>query len=453
MSLLHGLAAALCFSYAALSSADPPSACEVTVDDGLSLLQRETHRLQRKAQSRLKSDPGACIPLNNLESVLSAEVGVGTPMQTLHAIVDTGSTGLVVESCLCKDSGNCWAGTSCFDPANSRSFQFKDGEKRANFTYGSGRLVVEDAEDWIHMGELGAMDEIFLMVNCTLYNNLQNPEGLLGIGLYDNDRRVGSFMQAAHVNHFSMEFIGNGEKGALHVNAPLDGQLLGTIARPFWALFLHSFSAGVSLEHADDWSLCVPENGKPCIAIVDSGTSSIMAPNQEAWAKLLAALCDKWGRCRDTDLDNPYQKAAHFTDLMAHCESWITSDADIEEVPPVNFRLKGADGEVQDISLSVWSYMIKVHEMNHFWCELTFGFLNGYGYLQHPTWILGSAVFIEYAVGFDHRSSPPSLSFNAHLGGCSHDTELPASTKDWPCRVRHRDGPRRIRQLDLSEHA
>merc|ERR1719162_2787569 len=102
--------------------------------------------------ARLLSKPSvSCTSLENHGTHSTMEIEVGTPSQKFNVIVDTGSDGLIVPSCICQEGGACSSKDRCFRGTNrSSSFvlEQEDGQLLSmQMTFGSGPVRVVIASD------------------------------------------------------------------------------------------------------------------------------------------------------------------------------------------------------------------------------------------------------------------------------------------------------------------
>mmetsp|Transcript_116888 Transcript_116888/g.342289 ORF Transcript_116888/g.342289 Transcript_116888/m.342289 type:complete len:582 (-) Transcript_116888:328-2073(-) len=133
---------------------------------------------------------GSCSKLKSVDggAMYTVEVDVGKPEQKLDVVVDTGSNLLVVESCVCRDSGYCNPAGKCFREQNSSTLSLVQGSgglpATAILNFGSGSILTEVATDRVRIGQLETRMKkgVLLMVD-QLLDFFGAFEGLLGLGL------------------------------------------------------------------------------------------------------------------------------------------------------------------------------------------------------------------------------------------------------------------------------
>jgi hypothetical protein len=232
-------------------------------------------------------------------------------------------------------------------------------------------------------------------------------------------------------------------------------------------------------------SICkTPEKGQltACGAIIDSGTTEILAP-AEHLDVLLDGICDNWERCSreiakltaaqqnaveaekkayGSDVfgikEVSIQKQDTLKTLLANCESWgynskHANGDPFAELPTLVFTLCGRDGKCKDVEIPGHQYILQRDSTEFtgdtedsadpvtYLSTLMSDPVQGAGFEKHkfmmkalingaskvcspafdamelntvkngPSWILGTALFYEYHVGYGMRDN--SISFTS----------------------------------------
>jgi len=155
----------------------------VSASEGQMLLQVKTQRagtiLPAEACASLVSHGG---------TYHSVDVEIGTPGQTFSVVADTGSTTLIVPSCVCRQAGFCRKEDRCFVGINhSSTFAIPGGREHAQsmqLTFVSGKIGGVIARDNASIGSLRAFMAKGFMLMTEKKLNFGGPfEGILGLGL------------------------------------------------------------------------------------------------------------------------------------------------------------------------------------------------------------------------------------------------------------------------------
>jgi len=472
------------------------------------------NRTWRPARSRHTDTSEDCAKLTNQGTHFTVSLDVGTPSQSFDVVADTGSSAVIVPSCICQESGHCSSKDSCFRGTNrSSSFHISDPPSSVVVTFGSGSIEALVATDTVHVGRVGSLMEggVLLMVDRAL--DVQGPfEGILGLGLplpmpkfvlnkprvakshhakrsaeNDEDLEVFSamgFLQSAGVKSFSICF-NDGASGVLRLGPEPGPTTLPAIGQIHWGLDFRGLSVGKTSGQA---LFCNPSSMKhkqesPCGAIPDSGTTLMMAP-AEHLLTLFDALCDKWRRCHEEFNEHPSDKPKHivFQLLLLECREWLTDSHGLNELPNVHLHFAGDDDAEPVISLRGVDYILEtmqdeVHYVTkHLFgifpiripvptgekkkvCAPAFGVMNYTTTVNGPVWILGTPLFYKYEVVYDLHAKPPTISFKrGSCGDCStmsliSQTERvgPASTANASKDMpREIHGPIRLPSIDVN---
>lgn len=273
------------------------------------------------AASPLRGAGSTCTALRNRNIFSTVEVKVGTPPQVFDLVADTGSSSLIVQSCVCQEMGSCpYTFGRCFRghdksstfsiPRSSRQ-DAKAGPEIWILTYGSGDIEAVVASDEVSVGNYTAHmnSSLLLMVSQALNFDDAGFQGILGLGVPNLTARIrrGSrgagtshrqpevlttFLDEAQVKRFSLCF-NSGADGVLGLDYPAPEKLLPILSTDHWALRVQGTSvAGQTVSATKDGQLAIP----------DSGTTLITGPQTEI-ASLMETICDKWPRCKQAQDD------------------------------------------------------------------------------------------------------------------------------------------------------
>jgi hypothetical protein len=407
----------------------------------------------------------SCAPLKNHWTHFTVEVGVGSPPQTFDLIPDTGSSNVVVTSCVCQETGHCAKDSRCFWAKNSESFRVELSEDtqeapEVGLSYGSGDVLTVSSSDKVGIGPLLAtMEGGLLLITNQALRISGTFEGILGLGVPGTANSVAEqqgdgpslgngFLHTAGVGRFSMCF-NDGAPGVIRFQTNAQSDTLGNIGTSHWGLGL----VGVSMGAAGDKTrlkICSEEDMRPgqqtpCGAIPDSGTTVITGP-EESLIALLTEACNQWPRCKKLSAYTPEPRFAVFQSLLMGCQEWLQEGEGLDELPPLHFHLSGAGGAVREVTIPATSYILqqaqnktkvvleyidtfptKVQKESD---EVQLACFPAFDVMDYPTdangavWILGMPLFYQYQVGYDKHPTPPSLSFSPKACGmCSAEGE------------------------------
>lgn len=218
-----------------------------------------------------------------------------------------------------------------------------------------------------------------------------------------------SFLEAAGLTRFSICFqdgtSAETSPGYLRIGIDeLGNSALGSVGTVHWGLDFRGVSVGTS-KAIEDALFCKPEDKKgpmtsPCGAIPDSGTTLMLGPAANI-TTLYEEICDDWQRCAKEfkaegdslvetvkkqmkdriALENVLKKALGGTEekisesdlnavavakvkstlvetLLPNCSSWLTDTNTLDdELPDLNFYLKGAHGKDQTLTFKGSQYI------------------------------------------------------------------------------------------------
>eukprot|EP00927_Polykrikos_kofoidii_P086592 TRINITY_DN9748_c0_g1_i1.p1 TRINITY_DN9748_c0_g1~~TRINITY_DN9748_c0_g1_i1.p1 ORF type:complete len:721 (-),score=123.26 TRINITY_DN9748_c0_g1_i1:34-2196(-) len=327
---------------------DDASLGGLTDSDGMSYGQKKTTH---------------CAPLKNHGTHFTVEVGVGTPTQNFEVVADTGSSFVIVPSCMCVKFGKCSPHDGCFQGTNkSSTFSMVKVKKKLNeklsksavpmavVTFGTGTIEAAIAQDVVDVGGVkGNMSNgLLLMVNKVL--RMKGAfGGILGLGLpgshlppdahgqrgsvqsgrngpilldikppalnvhTDSDEshrqreelhkphfQMGKgFLEEAHVQRFSMCF-NDGSDGVLRLHTPEAKSSLQSIGKMHWGLDFKGISVGTA--SADKALFCKDDSRggqDTACGAIPDSGTTVMTGPKDHIVALFQTLCDKWKRCTD----------------------------------------------------------------------------------------------------------------------------------------------------------
>lgn len=318
-----------------------------------------------------------------------------------------------------------------------------------------------------------------------------------------------SFLEYAGVERFSLCF-GEQEGGRLELGAPELEKPLGSIGTAHWGLDFQGISIGettAEVKFCGEGSLA-PGQETACGIIPDSGTTLMLGPKDQI-ALLHDDLCDKWERCRNNHtallraaelagkaateaygfdpfgLEESVKGTAELSTkalvlklLLSDCNSWLTNETGVNELPELHLKVAGAGGESDLISLPGWAYVMEtlVEEVEYEYkevpgvgqmpvgvnktgrvskqCQLAVDSMDYQTEKNGAVWILGTPLFYQYEVAYDTKMTPPSMAFTSLKGttcgtcqGASGKDPLGLLTSAVP-RPRYMEGPPRRSSID-----
>jgi len=263
------------------------------------------------------------------------------------------------------------------------------------------------------------------------------------------------FLETAGVSRFSMCF-NEGTDGMLRLNPSAAAKTLGNVGREHWALDFRGISIGSNDTRLDFCGTDGMREGQetPCGGIPDSGTTVIMAPQQQL-DMLFDGLCEEWDRCRQNytsmleaaeaaheaaesvyNVDpfeiKPASKSALFQFLLMDCGSWLDPSENLDELPAIHFNVAGLNGTEQTLKMPGWSYVIQSNASEDGslpkMCQPAFGAMDFDTELNGPVWIFGTPFFYMFEIGYDLQSNPPGISLTSleesSCGTCGSDSTV-----------------------------
>jgi len=439
----------------------------------------------RSSLSVVGSPAETCVGLKNHASYFTVQIGVGTPPQLFDVVADTGSDAVIVDSCICVQTGRCHPQSKCFHGTNkSSTFSITGVDLSSPLTkatppmvqigFGSGTIQAVVGSDVVQVGGISAMmhDGVLLMVAQQL-ENIRGPfEGILGLGLPRKDSgghldkvderaktySAKGFLQEAGISRFSVCFGTGGHDGVLRIGSEAGPEALGSVGKFHWGLDFRGITVGnesmeVRASFCDAGSVHQGQS-TACGAIPDSGTTVITAPRDQL-KELFNMVCDSWPMCAEgvalaerKHLGVP--KHAILNYLLERCEDWLDEDG-LNGLPTLSLTVAGADGRTKTLRLTPESYVLQfmaeeVHVVRKHLeglgdirieeptgkrlkvCSMAFGASEYTTQDNGPIWILGQPLFFQYTVGYDLAAQPPAVSFAE--GPCFSCDSLPQEAAD-----------------------
>eukprot|EP00747_Dinoflagellata_sp_TGD_P161741 gnl/TRDRNA2_/TRDRNA2_178559_c0_seq1.p1 gnl/TRDRNA2_/TRDRNA2_178559_c0~~gnl/TRDRNA2_/TRDRNA2_178559_c0_seq1.p1 ORF type:complete len:536 (+),score=112.31 gnl/TRDRNA2_/TRDRNA2_178559_c0_seq1:81-1688(+) len=459
------LLSALLWGPVTVNGQDQCMAGDNTCEDAQTAMQVKSsivNLVKRRSKSHKGRQPG-CTPLQNMGTHSTVKTLVGSPPQSFDIVADTGSNALIVPSCFCKQHHDCDGAKGCFHQDSSSTFTLSTADKGGPvgvlMSYGSGDIEAVVASDTVSVGGVEAVMKNTLLLMTTDKDLELSGEfsGILGLGppmspenaLIAENVEERSFLEEAGMGGFSICF-NDQAPGVLRIDGSSPEGAMGNIGELHWGLAFEGLSVGgdptvaAGEEGAAKPVIGVcdkmthPDQETPCGAIPDSGTTLMMGP-QSHINKLYTSICDNWERCSAMFKELKKSKDMQFVtksllaeELVADCDTWMgDSDAGLNELPPLHFKLAGKDGGKTTISLSPSSYVLQtsiddlnsMRERLSFFKELsseerskvkmhrddraTVVCTLGFSELDYPTtkngdvWLFGTPVFFEYTVAYN----------------------------------------------------
>lgn len=413
------------------------------------------------------------------EGFFTVEISIGLPAQKMNVIPDTGSSNVVVASCVCRETGKCVAGSKCYWAKKSASFGIKlsNGDPSyVELSYGSGDIKSVSSSDVVRIGGVSARMKGGLLLMTEQALDFETPlEGILGLGVpgsakmadaFDTTNVGHGFLKSAGIERFSMCY-NDGAPGVLRFNVAKPSDSLGNFGTVHWGLGL----GGVSVAGGKSLPFCRSESKEvwqatPCGAIPDSGTTAITGPKKDI-LELFGSICNHWPRCLEAAKKSDEPRANVFQVLLSKCESWLDSKDGLDELPAINFQLMGSGGSQKTVSLSGRNYVLQqaqnktevVREhidvfptpVERFSSEQEKACFAAFDEMDYSTnangnvWILGMPLFFQYQVGFDASKDSTSVSFSSEkCGSCDKEQKKNTEKLSLLSQSERRHKPRQV---------
>lgn len=409
-------------------------------------------------------DGGSCEELTNNGAYFTIAVQIGTPEQNFHLVADTGSDALIIPDCKCVDSGFCQSLSTCYTAGNSTSFglDIKHSSSAANslavigakMNYGSGQIQVLVASEHVRVANIHAQmhNGVFLMEDRRELKVHGDFEGIFGLGLPHNSPLsnksidIPAFMDASGTSKYMLCFNEYPKPGALRVGLTSLPNPMTNIGTVHWGLDLQGFSVGTASMPV---LFCDPRvkssmQTTACGAIPDSGTTLLMGPQKHV-QQLYEALCDGWPRCKKSAETYKADKAKAFQTFLYSCETWLTDEDGIDEIPSIFIHLAGSEGTPQSLELSPWAFVVETTQQVYKVvtgqmasllgsapvaaavdtgerkkiCAASFGTQEYTTAKNGPVWIMGAPLFYAAGVGYDIGDKDSKAQISLLQGSCS----------------------------------
>mmetsp|Transcript_5607 Transcript_5607/g.9973 ORF Transcript_5607/g.9973 Transcript_5607/m.9973 type:complete len:378 (-) Transcript_5607:179-1312(-) len=316
--------------------------------------------------------------------------------------------------------------------------------------FGSGPINCSLSTDVVKIGNASGImsDALFLMEDRNDLSVTKTFEGLLGLGQPRPNKediadtmKKDLFMKKANVERFSLCFNSDA-MGIFRMNVPPLAKPMSSIGELHWAFDLQGMSVGDD-KMESKVLFCDPSSRKSgqetaCNAVPDSGTTMMLGPRDQI-LDLFSAVCEQWPRCAEYSKEHGQLPKSHaFQNLLSSCRDWMTEDDGINEIPPINLHLAGADGKPQIFQLSAWAWVVEttypvfvfiqesIFQDSYKGLEMIRPKYNTTNYcstmfsshfqdteVNGPQWLFGSSLFYEKVVHFDIGSETPALSISS----------------------------------------
>mmetsp|Transcript_91539 Transcript_91539/g.161375 ORF Transcript_91539/g.161375 Transcript_91539/m.161375 type:complete len:617 (-) Transcript_91539:187-2037(-) len=238
-----------------------------------------------------------------------------------------------------------------------------------------------------------------------------------------------SFLEVAGIDTFSICFNDGDADGALRIGTPKKEVQLESFGVLHWGLGFNGISVGDESATPMFCTQMEYENQEtPCGAIPDSGTTLITVPDSKQLSTLLVQICDGWERCANKAKENDWVtdavKAKELQNLLQGCNEWISEGEGLKELPSLYFHMSGKNGINQTLELTPWAYILETNYVNRTLqefedprdvvlselkediadmkvCSLSFSVMPYNTQTNGPVWILGTAFFYQFNVGYN----------------------------------------------------
>lgn len=338
----------------ALTTLTDPRAKQSHQVNTSSLKEELKHQIRSNHNTALKSKLRNAAPSCNMltdqgGSYYSVNIGVGTPPQYFEVVLDTGSDNVLIPWCGCPTRVQ---NTPCFKVSESSTFSVTDLVVEEEF--GSGGVDSALSSDYVSVGASVAYMKDSLLV--ILLETLDVAiDGILGLGNPFSDG-VASYMQEAGLARFSVcldDYTG----GVLRLgsDASTNAVELGATGLYHWALTI----GGVSVANAGSVEQVPICESSLCGGITDTGTTNLLGPPQQLVA-LFAGLCNSWPRCQASAASTARELHTEFIVLLNNCQDWIFEGTGLDELPDIQFKMVGSNGESKTLSVSAYHYTYSV---------------------------------------------------------------------------------------------
>ena len=289
----------------------------------------------------------------------TSELRVGTPAQMMHAIPDTGSYDLLLDSEFCQQY-DCQMHRQ-YDANSSLTAQNPAAANNTanlqNTAYGQGSVQSVEWRDSVSFGGLTASADMLLMIGTQL-RNFDVPsdsfDGIIGLSRRSSPpegRNQTALLSALGVDHFTMclgpMHVGQGQPSGARLGGRMEMAGSSSSSSPLEAAFAASF-VSIGIAGVNSWSATMSAAsvgstslpgfssacGESCAALVDSGTTLLTFPTAMLSA-ITGAINTACPGC-----------------LTALQQEETCDGPSFHSMPNITFVLGG-----QSVSLSPWVYM------------------------------------------------------------------------------------------------
>ena len=293
----------------------------------------------------------------------TSELLVGTPAQMMHAIPDTGSYDLLLDSEFCQQEA-CQVHRQ-YDANSSLTAQNPAAANYSaifqNTAYGQGSVQSVEWRDSVSFGGLTAPADMLLMIGTQL-RNFDIPsdsfDGIMGLSRCSTPpegRNQTALLSSLGVDHFTMclgpMHAGQGQPSGARLGGRMEMVEASSRRSPLETAFAASF-VSIGITGVNSWSATMSGAsvgsaslpgfsaacGGGCAALIDSGTTLLTVPTVMLSA-ITGAIDTACPGCLDA------------------MEQQETCDGpSFQSMPNITFVLGG-----QSVSLSPWVYMAPMH--------------------------------------------------------------------------------------------
>jgi len=308
---------------------------------------------------------------NNGDKSYVGPITIGTPPQSFRVVFDTGSSNLWIPSINCNNSNNACTGKNFYN--HQQSSTYSPNGQPLSITYGTGAMTGQLSIDSMSIGGINVRAQTFgEAINLASTFNGVGFDGILGLA-YQNlaadgvtpvvDNMVNQGLLA--FNSFSV-YLDSTPGDALSTlilggtdNRYYQGAITYVPVIPYSGLLLYyTVQMDGIVVNGQEVTGCSANN--PCNAIIDTGTSLIVAPNPGA-SNLINAIGT----------------------VNANC-------AGVANLPTLNINFNGAT-----FALPPSTYVLKVNNV----CSLGISASSG-----NALWIFGDTFIRNYYTIFDRQN-------------------------------------------------
>lgn len=369
-----------------------------------------------------------CALLRNINNVVyTIDVRVGSEREVIRCVGDTGSDAIVVPGAACKSCAD--KSKRAYDPA--RSVTARPSSTSVEIEYGSGTVTGRMVRDTVSAAGITVDGQSVVVMRHESLGSYRSVDfdGIFGFGAPHAPHAGEGFLARASVDEFSVCLSRNGGGDLVLGHDPRqDFQRVPVVGRAHWAVHL----GGISLTpraSRGGWpivSKTVCANAPHCRALLDTGTTLIVAPHEHL-TPLFSDLCNYISGCRG---DNATQRSRSFVTRVLDCPPDLLGLPTIEfalgqgrtaRLSPINYimlartrelSLARPPGMLVELSTLLTVTAREVCVPAFMEASLPSHARGG------PAWIFGMPMFREYTVLFDRGGGAPSIGFGAPASCC-----------------------------------